>query len=106
MEGVRGLGGAFFCIDVRGGLGLCEDDSPSFCMCFEMGNCSPVCIIGSVRAPVDVDCEIVIMFARNGRRNVGGSMERVSRKERRRAWETSAIVVCINGLLLLSVLFV
>jgi hypothetical protein len=38
---------------------------------------------GSVNVPVGVVCDTVVMFARNGRRKVGGRMDLASRNERR-----------------------
>ena len=41
---------------------------------------------GSVNCPVDVVCDTVVIFARNGRRKVGGRIDLASRNERRRVW--------------------
>lgn len=110
MEGVRTLLvlSSRACAD---GFGVGDEGGGAFCdrlsvfLTFSFNSLEIWCpdwIKGSDTLPVSRLCDTVVILARKGKRNVGGRAERVSKRDRRSVWPSSAIVVeSMDGMLLL-----
>jgi hypothetical protein len=66
--------------------------------------CWPDWMSESGTLPVSSVCDTVVILARKGKRKVGGSAERVSKRDRRSVWPNSAMVMCAMAVMLPPVL--